>query len=130
MGREDLADKPEKIRANIVEGRLSKFKKTLALLEQDYLMDSSKTVAEVLKEAVAKLGENIQLRRFERFTLGEGMETEVDNFAEEVAKQTEKKDKPKEKKEQKKEEKKEEKKEPEGEVVQISAKQVGWQGGL
>ena len=55
----------------MVEGRLSKIAKTLALLEQPFIKDSSKTVGEHVKEAVAGIGENIRIRRFTRYNLGE-----------------------------------------------------------
>ncbi len=55
------------------------------LLEQPYLMDQDKTVAEAVKEAVATIGENIQIRRFVRFTLGEGLEKKVNDLAADVA---------------------------------------------
>jgi elongation factor Ts len=87
MGREDLASKPENIRAKIVEGRLQKRFKELCLLDQPYIRDQNMTVDELVKQAIAQLGENIQVRRFERFVLGEGIEKEESNFAEEVASQ-------------------------------------------
>ncbi len=55
------------------------------LLEQPYLLDQNKTVAEAVKEAVAACGENIQVRRFSRFVLGEGIEKKESNLAAEVA---------------------------------------------
>ena len=55
----------------MVEGRISKIAKTLALLEQPFIKDSSKTVAEHVQEAVAGIGENIRIRRFTRYNLGE-----------------------------------------------------------
>ncbi len=58
-------------REKMVEGRISKIAKTLALLEQPFIKDSSKTVAEHVKEAVAGIGENIRIRRFTRYNLGE-----------------------------------------------------------
>lgn len=54
-------------------------------MEQPFLMDQSKTVAEAVKEAIATIGENIQIRRFERFTLGEGLEKKVNDLAADVA---------------------------------------------
>ncbi len=87
MGREDLASKPENIREKIVEGRLQKRFKELCLLDQPYIRDQNMTVDELVKQAIAQLGENIQVRRFERFVLGEGIEKEESNFAEEVASQ-------------------------------------------
>lgn len=88
MGREDLAKKPENIRAKIVEGRISKRLKEITLLDQPYIKDQSITVEELVKQTIAKLGENIQVRRFSRFVLGEGIEKAESNFAEEVAAQT------------------------------------------
>eukprot|EP00951_Prasinocladus_malaysianus_P015810 scaffold121969_cov49-Prasinocladus_malaysianus.AAC.1 len=85
MEKEDVLAKPEKIRPQIVEGRISKIAKTKALYEQDYLRDPSKSVAEVVKEAIASIGENIQVRRFERFNLGEGIEKKETDLAAEVA---------------------------------------------
>lgn len=88
MGREDLANKPDNIKEKIVEGRVSKRLKELALLEQPYIRDSGMTVDELIKQTVAQLGENIQVRRFTRFILGEGIEKEEADFAAEVAAQT------------------------------------------
>eukprot|EP00668_Euglena_longa_P042700 GGOE01056530.1.p1 GENE.GGOE01056530.1~~GGOE01056530.1.p1 ORF type:complete len:600 (-),score=160.76 GGOE01056530.1:218-1786(-) len=85
MGKEDLKSKPEQIRAKIVEGRVQKRVKEVALLEQPFIKDQDKTVKEVLKAAISTIGENIKIRRFERFVLGEGLEKRSNNFAEEVA---------------------------------------------
>ncbi|MGC9505472.1 translation elongation factor Ts [Baaleninema sp.] len=85
MGREDLASKPENIREKIVEGRIAKRLKELALLEQPYIRDQNITVDELVKQTVAQLGENIQVRRFVRFVLGEGIEKGGCDFATEVA---------------------------------------------
>lgn len=63
--------KPEKIVEKIVEGRLEKFYESTCLLEQPYIRDPDKTVEELIKEYIAKLGENIIVRRFTRFQLGE-----------------------------------------------------------
>ncbi len=87
MGREDLQSKPENIREKIVEGRIEKRLKEISLLDQPYIRDQSITVEELVKQAVAQLGENIQVRRFSRFVLGEGIEKEETNFADEVAAQ-------------------------------------------
>ncbi len=88
MGRDDLGNKPENIKEKIVQGRIEKRLKELALVEQPYIKDQNLTVAELVKQAVSELGENIQVRRFIRFNLGEGIEKETVNFAEEVAAQT------------------------------------------
>jgi len=87
MGRDDLAGKPENIREKIVEGRIGKRLKELALLEQPYIRDTNITVDELVKQMVAQLGENIRVRRFVRFVLGEGIEKEDSDFAAEVAAQ-------------------------------------------
>lgn len=88
MGRDDLGNKPENIKEKIVQGRIEKRLKELSLLDQPYIRDQSITVEELIKQAIAQLGENIQVRRFVRFILGEGIEKEESNFAEEVAAQT------------------------------------------
>lgn len=88
MGRDDLGNKPENIKEKIVQGRIEKRIKELALLDQPYVRDQNITVGELLKQTVSTLGENIQVRRFTRFVLGEGIEKKESNFAEEVAAQT------------------------------------------
>jgi elongation factor Ts len=87
MGRDDLGNKPDNIKEKIVAGRIEKRLKELTLLDQVYIKDQTKTVAELVKEKIAQLGENIQIRRFARFVLGEGIEKAESNFAEEVAAQ-------------------------------------------
>ena len=72
MGRDDLANKPENIREKIVVGRIEKRLKELALMDQPFIRDQSITVEELVKQAVSQLGENIQIRRFVRFVLGDG----------------------------------------------------------
>jgi len=66
--------KPEHIIDRIVTGRLDKFFKENCLLEQPFIKDSDLTVDEYVKHAIARLGENIQIRRFQRFVVGEGIE--------------------------------------------------------
>ncbi|MBM5797800.1 MAG: translation elongation factor Ts [Cyanobacteria bacterium M_surface_9_m1_291] len=85
MGRDDLDGKPEAMKEKIVEGRIGKRLKELALLEQPFIKDSTMTVAEMVKQVAGKIGENIQVRRFTRYTLGEGIEVEKADFAAEVA---------------------------------------------
>jgi elongation factor Ts len=82
--------KPEHIVDKIVEGRLEKFFKEVCLLEQPFVKDPDKTVEEVLKEKIAHIGENISIRRFARFVLGEGIEKKETNFVEEVMAQVRK----------------------------------------
>ncbi len=85
MGRDDLSGKPENIKEKIVEGRIAKRLNELVLLSQPYIKDSALTVEDLVKQAAAKIGENIKVRRFTRYTLGEGIEKNEMDFAEEVA---------------------------------------------
>jgi elongation factor Ts len=78
--------KPEAILEKIATGKLEKFYETHCLLEQLFVKDDKKKIQDVLTEAIAKIGENIQIRRFARFVLGEGLEKKQENLAEEVAK--------------------------------------------
>jgi elongation factor Ts len=87
MGRDDLAKKPDNIKEKIVQGRIEKRLKEMTLMDQPYIRDQNITVEELVKQSVATLGENIQVRRFVRFVLGEGIEKQESNFAEEVAAQ-------------------------------------------
>ena len=79
------AKKPEAIVEKIATGKVEKYYSEVCLLEQPFVKDDKKKVADVLTEAVAKIGENIQVRRFARFVLGEGLEKKQENLAEEVA---------------------------------------------
>ena len=85
MGRDDLAGKKEEMKEKIVAGRIGKRLKEMALLDQAYIKDSALTVDELVKQVSGKVGENIQVRRFVRFNLGEGIEVEKMDFAAEVA---------------------------------------------
>jgi elongation factor Ts len=87
MKRDDLGNKPDNIKEKIVQGRIEKRLQELALLDQPYIRDQNITVAELVKQSIALLGENIKIRRFARFVLGEGLEKEEKNFADEVAEQ-------------------------------------------
>jgi elongation factor Ts len=79
--------KPEAIAEKIVEGRMDKFYSEICLLDQPFVKDPDKTVGQLLTELVARIGENIVIRRFVRFERGEGIEKKEENFAEEVMKQ-------------------------------------------
>lgn len=76
MGKDDLAGKPENIKEKIVQGRIEKRLKEMSLMDQPYIKDQSMSVEELVNQAIAQLGENIQIRRFVRFVLGEGIEKE------------------------------------------------------
>lgn len=67
--------KPEKVIDKIVEGKLERFYSEVCLLEQTYVKDGDMTIKDVLDALIAKIGENIQIRRFTRFQLGEGLQS-------------------------------------------------------
>ncbi len=71
------AGKPEKIIDKIVSGKLDKFLSEICLLEQPFIKDPDKTINDLLQETIAKLGENISIRRFVRYQLCEGLEDEA-----------------------------------------------------
>ncbi|MGO1818799.1 MAG: translation elongation factor Ts [Senegalia sp. (in: firmicutes)] len=79
--------KPEKIVDKMVEGRIEKYYKEVCLMKQPFIKDSDKTIKDLLNEKISTLGENIKIRRFTRYEVGEGIEKKEENFAEEVAKQ-------------------------------------------
>ena len=79
--------KPEKIVDKIVDGQINKFYSENVLLEQKFVKDDKKTIEQLQSELIAKLGENIKIRRFARYELGEGLEKKQENFAAEVAAQ-------------------------------------------
>jgi elongation factor Ts len=87
MGKDDLSSKPEAMKEKIVQGRIDKRLKELCLVDQPYIKDQNITVATLVTQQIAKLGENIQIRRFSRFVLGEGIEVAETDFAAEVAAQ-------------------------------------------
>jgi len=78
--------KPEHIVERIVDGRVEKYYGQTVLLEQPYVKNPDQTVGEMIAEKVGTIGENIQVRRFARFVLGEGIEKREEDFAEEVRK--------------------------------------------
>ncbi|MGI6361933.1 MAG: translation elongation factor Ts [Bacillota bacterium] len=77
--------KPENIAEKMVEGRIEKYFKEVCLLEQPFIKDSDKSIQEMLTEKISTIGENISIRRFARFVVGEGIEKRESNLAEEVA---------------------------------------------
>jgi len=79
--------KPEAIAAKMVEGQISKWMKEICLLDQPFVKNPDKTIDQLQQELIAKIGENIKIRRFARFELGEGLDKKKDDFAAEVAKQ-------------------------------------------
>ena len=79
--------KPKNIAEKMVEGRIKKYFKQICLLEQDFVKDSDKTVSQVQQELIARLGENISIRRFTRYMMGEGLQKKEEDFAAEVQNQ-------------------------------------------
>ncbi|SFS54463.1 translation elongation factor Ts [Marininema halotolerans] len=82
--------KPAHIVDKMVEGRLDKFYERICLLDQTFIKDGDKKIGEMVKEQIAKIGENVSIRRFARFELGEGIEKKEDDFVSEVMSQVKK----------------------------------------
>ena len=78
--------KPELIE-KMVEGRIKKYYAEVCLMEQAFIKDSSKTIKSLINEAILKIGEKIEIRRFTRYEMGEGLEKRVENLADEINKQ-------------------------------------------
>ncbi|TWH48628.1 translation elongation factor Ts [Sporomusa sp. KB1] len=76
--------KPANIVEKMIEGRLKKFYQENCLLEQAFIKDPDKTITQLITERVSKIGENISVRRFTRYQLGEGIEKKSNDFAAEV----------------------------------------------
>lgn len=76
--------KPMAIIEKMVDGRIAKYYKEVCLMEQAYVKDPDRTIADLINAATAKIGEKISIRRFVRYEMGEGLEKRQDNFAEEV----------------------------------------------
>ncbi|SDD45393.1 translation elongation factor Ts [Sporomusa acidovorans] len=76
--------KPANIVEKMIEGRLKKFYQEACLLEQTFIKDPDKTITQLITERIAKIGENISIRRFTRYQLGEGLEKKANDFAAEV----------------------------------------------
>jgi elongation factor Ts len=79
------AGKPEDVLNKIIEGRLNKFYEENVLVDQPFVKDPSKTVGELVAEKIGSIKENISIRRFTRYKMGEGIEKKADDFAAEVA---------------------------------------------
>lgn len=79
--------KPEHIIEKMVEGRIVKFYEQVCLLDQAFIKDPDVKIGDLLNQKISKIGENLKIRRFVRFEVGEGLEKREENFAEEVAKQ-------------------------------------------
>lgn len=82
--------KPAQVVEKMVEGRIKKYYEDFCLMNQKFVKDPSKTIEQVVTEAIASIGEKITIRRFTRYEMGEGLEKRQDNFAEEIQSQVEK----------------------------------------
>jgi elongation factor Ts len=78
------AKKPENIVAKIADGAVSKWKKDICLLDQEFVKDPSKTIKVLLADIINKSGEKVVIRRFARYSLGEGLKKEEVDFSKEV----------------------------------------------
>ena len=78
-------NKPEDILTKIIEGKLNKYYEENVLLDQPFVKEPSKTIGDLVKEKISSIKENISVRRFTRYKMGEGIEKKVDDFASEVA---------------------------------------------
>ncbi len=79
------ANKPDQVIEKIIEGRLNKYYEEVVLLDQPFVKDPAKTVGELVTEKIATIKENITVRRFSRYKMGEGIEKRADDFGSEVA---------------------------------------------
>jgi elongation factor Ts len=79
------ASKPAEVLNKIIEGRLNKYYEDNVLVDQAFVKDPSKTIGELVTEKIASIKENITIRRYARFKMGEGIEKKQDDFAAEVA---------------------------------------------
>jgi len=79
------ANKPDDVLGKIIEGRIGKYYEESVLLDQPFVKDPSKTVGELVTEKISSIKENISVRRFTRYKMGEGIEKKADDFASEVA---------------------------------------------
>nr|YP_010986192.1 translation elongation factor Ts [Polyopes affinis]WOL37110.1 translation elongation factor Ts [Polyopes affinis] len=83
--KEDLKNKPQEIKDKIVIGRVEKNLKTKSLMNQRFIRNQDISIEELVKQHIALLGENIRIRRFQKFVLGEGLEKKNNDFSSEVA---------------------------------------------
>nr|YP_010851218.1 Translation elongation factor Ts [Aphanocladia delicatula]WGH14160.1 Translation elongation factor Ts [Aphanocladia delicatula] len=85
LEKEDLLNKPIEIKHKIANGRVNKRLKELSLMDQSFIKKTEITIEELVKQHISLWGENIKIRRFQRFLLGEGLESKNNNFQNEVS---------------------------------------------
>jgi elongation factor Ts len=83
-GKKDLINKPLEIRSKIIEGRIQKRLEELSLMNQLFIRDTQISVQDLINKNITLLGENIKVRRFCRFILGDGLDKKSHDFAQEV----------------------------------------------
>nr|YP_009314111.1 Translation elongation factor Ts [Izziella formosana]SCW22365.1 Translation elongation factor Ts [Izziella formosana] len=83
--KDDISNKPQNVQDQIIKGRLEKRLNELSLMNQAFIRNTDITIQDLINEKISLMGENIQIRRFVRFLLGEGIEKKDQNFSEEVA---------------------------------------------
>lgn len=83
--------KPANVVEKMVVGRIEKYLKEICLLDQPFIKDTDKTIQQVISETIAEIGENINIRRFVRYEMGEGLEKKADDFVAEVMAEVNKK---------------------------------------
>ena len=86
LGKDDIKEKPDNIKETIVKGRIDKRLKELSLLDQSFIRNSNIEIRDLIDQKIALLGENIKIRRFTKFILGEGVQSKNEDFSQEVAK--------------------------------------------
>ncbi len=87
LAKAQESGKPEPVIQKMVDGQISKWMKEICLLDQPFVKNPDKTIEQVQQELISKIGENIKIRRFVRFELGEGLDKKKGDFAAEVAAQ-------------------------------------------
>jgi len=86
LGKDDIKEKPDKIKETIIRGRIDKRLKELSLLDQSFIRNSNILIRDLIDQKIALLGENIKVRRFTKFVLGEGIANNNSSLSQEVAK--------------------------------------------
>ena len=86
LGKEDLKNKPENIKQLIIKGRIDKRLKELSLLDQAFIRNPNILIRDLIDQKIALLGENIKIRRFQKFVLGEGIKRKNIDFSQDVLK--------------------------------------------
>ncbi len=86
LGKDDIKEKPDNIKETIMRGRIDKRLKELSLLDQSFIRNSNILIRDLIDQKIALLGENIKVRRFTKFILGEGLKSNSSSLPEEVTK--------------------------------------------